>query len=173
MADNFNFNFEVNIEIPAGATETLIGACEEAFEIAAGELENRFLDALSSNVWTWDGVTRRGLTGTTATEKLQQIRDGKGYEVSSPRNIWDSGQLAGSMTSQQSKTTASWAWTADYAAAVHDGARIHPFGNKRVTVEIAARPWTKAVLFGRVNNYNGEIYNFTRHTRKYIKKLLN
>lgn len=174
MADNFKF--DIAIELPAGAEKELQRAAQQALKQVAAELDGRFADALSGSYWTWDnrygGKSKRGLSGSTVGERAKAW-NAASFNTPMQRSIVDSGELKQSGTFSLSKNRASWKWTADYAAAVHDGARIQPWGNKSAgAVTLPGRPWTDAVLIGGVGNYSGEKYEFTEELQRRIAKLL-
>lgn len=108
------------------------------------ELNAAFQDAIGSEVWAWPRETiRRGSLDSSG-------KRGSGYRVTSPRNIVDQGRLRQSNEYIVSGTLVLFKWTEPYAAAVHYGAEIHPWGDKtRPKVRLPARPWTDAVL-GRI-----------------------
>lgn len=140
--------FKVEIEIPKGALAELKKAAEEAFEEVATELDGRFQDAISDKAWPWPRPSKRGLGGGSLSEKARAWREAS-FNTNAPRSIVDSGELKQSRMFNVKGLQAEWAWTAEYAAAVHDGAMIHPWGNtKAAKVELPPRPWTTAVLKG-------------------------
>lgn len=169
MANN-NFKFKINVELPKGTAEALKRASEQAMKEVAAELTGRFDDAISSAVWPWDlGQSKRGLGGSTLGERAKAWKKAK-FNTGSPRSIVDSGDLKQSRTFSLKGLTAEWAWTAEYAAAVHEGARIHPWGDpKNGTIQMPARPWTEAVLKGGTGA-SIEVYDFTTELSKRIPK---
>jgi hypothetical protein len=117
-------------------------ASEKAAKAVFAELNGRFQDAMGAKVWQWPRVTMRGRT---------YRRDGsrsKGKPVGSPRNIVDSENLKGSNKGPKiSGLNVEYRWSTRYARAVHNGALIYPWGNKKAKkVLLPARPWTSAVL---------------------------
>lgn len=168
-----NFNFKVDVTFPQGASDRIIKGIEKAFRTCAAELDGRFDEAISGANWDWPRTTQRGLPGTSVGAKAKAHAQGKGNTVSSPRSIVDSGDLKGSKMMDIKGMSAEWTWSVEYAAAVHDGARIYPWGNKSAdTVELPARPWTNAVLEGGVTGYKGETYNFADEMQKKVGKFL-
>lgn len=131
---------KVNIDVAAKMQRS----AEAAAKIVFSELNSAFLDAMGSKVWEWPRTTiRKGAYKKDGTR-------GKGFVVTSPRNIVDLGTLRASNDFAISGTLCTFRFTAAYATAVHYGARIHPFGDKsRPLVDLPARPWMDAVL-GRV-----------------------
>lgn len=94
--------------------------------------------AVSSSTWQWNGKTTTRSNGSTA---------------SSPRDIVDTGRLKNSLkikeSFNQSGSKIGIAYSAPYAALVHYGGVVLPYGNKRAnTVIIPARPWISATLQG-------------------------
>ena len=176
MANEF-FRFDIEVELPKGAAQQLRKAAEQALKQTAAELDGRFTDAISGQYWTWDnrygGQSKRGLSGSTVGERAKQWKSAS-FNTARQRSIVDSGELKQSGTFNVSGLKASWKWTADYAAAVHDGARIQPWGNRSAgAVTLPGRPWTDAVLIGGVGNYSGQTYDITEELKKRITKLLN
>lgn len=129
-------------------------AAEEATKVVAFELNGAFQDALGSKVWSWPRVTIRKSSydrnGRRAfrTVEIDGVKQRvQGFPVSSPRNIVDRGTLRASNSFAVSGTLVTFRWAVGYATAVHDGARIYPFGDRsREQVLLPARPWTSAVL---------------------------
>ena len=124
-------------------------AAEQAMKIVMGELEAAFSQSFTAKAWDWPRETVRGLTGGTISEKLENLRKGKGFVVGSPRNLIDIGNpgLRGMTYKEQiSKYRWRFVWFAPYANLTHEGGWIRPWGNKNARVDIPARPWTSAVL---------------------------
>ena len=140
-----NFQFEINIELPKGAEKELIQAAEKALKTVGAELDGRFTDAISRAVWPWPFPSSNG----------------KG----SPRSIVDTGVLKNSKSYKLSGLTAEWVWSAEYAAAVHDGARLWNGAT------LPARPWTDAVLVGGTSA-KIEKYDFPTELSKRISDIL-
>lgn len=131
---------KVNLDV-AGRSNR---AVEAARKIVAAELNSAFQDALGSKVWNWPRPT---------------IRSG-GQDAGSPRNIVDTEILKASNSYSISGGVATFKWSVDYAAAVHYGANIYPWGDKsRPKVNLPARPWTSAVL-GTINIGGIEPYDY-------------
>lgn len=128
---------KLNLDVTAKMTR----AAEAATKVVAPELNAAFQAAIGAKVWSWPRETYRGAT---------YRRDGsrtKGYLVSSPRNIVDKGILKASNSLTITGTLCTFRWAVGYATAVHDGARIYPFGDRtKQQVLLPARPWTSAVL---------------------------
>lgn len=172
MAGKYGFGFSIKFTPPAGAEAILKAAAEKAFQQTAAELDGRFADAMTGANWEWPRESKRGVSGITVGEKAKNYAKKK-YNTRSPRSIVDSGDLAGSRVFTKGKVEASWIWSIDYAAAVHDGARIQPWGNKNAkTVELPARPWTDAVLIGGVGSFKGDVFPFTDEMAKRITNIL-
>jgi hypothetical protein len=118
-------------------------AAQRATEIVMGELFAAFQQSFTAQAWNWPRETKR----TVGT-------------VGSPRNIIDTGSLRQSGTWQMTGPyQATFKWSANYATAVHEGARIRPWGNRNAAlVQLPARPWTRAVL-GQENVSGIQTYN--------------
>jgi hypothetical protein len=116
-------------------------AVDQAARVVFPELNSAFQDALGSSVWSWPRVTiRQGSLKRDGTR-------GKGFAVGSPRNIVDRGLLRQSNGFRIAGNACTFSWSMPYATAVHDGAMIHPWGNRDIPrVLLPARPWTSAVL---------------------------
>lgn len=140
------FQFEINIEIPSGAAAAFSKAAQQALKQTAAELDGRFDDAISSKVWPWPFPDSNG--------------------KSSPRSIVDSGDLKQSKSYSLSGLEASWTWSINYAAAVHEGAKLW---NGAI---LPARPWTDAVLEGGTSA-KVPVYDFTGILSKRITDILN
>jgi hypothetical protein len=116
-------------------------AAERAASIVFPELNAAFMAAIGAEVWKWPRQTVR--SGSYRKDGTRT----EGIVVGSPRNIVDLGTLRASGYYTTSGTLATFKWPIVYATAVHYGARIHPWGNKRARlVDLPARPWTSAVL---------------------------
>lgn len=172
MAGKYGFGFSIEFTPPPGAQQTFEAAAQKAFQQTSAELDGRFADAITGRYWDWPRQSKRGVSGISVGEKAKNYARAK-YNTQSPRSIVDSGDLAASRVFSKGNLDAKWTWTASYSAAVHDGARIQPWGNKNArSVELPGRPWTDAVLIGGVGNYSGEVYPFTDEMAKRITNIL-
>ena len=101
----------------------LNGAVQEIVKNTFAELFGRYQASFNPSAWPWPRETQR--------------RVGK---VGTPRNIVDRGSLrqSGNYTFSDPYTMEA-RWSADYATAVHEGARL------RNGTILPARPWTDAV----------------------------
>jgi len=93
--------------------------------------------AVSSDTWAWPGTTIRGNGSTAGTA----------------RNIIDSGRLKKSLVISEkhlkTKTVLQIKYNTPYAALVHYGGVVLPYGNKNAnTVIVPARPWVQSTLTG-------------------------
>lgn len=165
-----DFKAKITVQLPANVEANLKKAAEQAMKEVAAELTGRFDDAISSAVWPWAlGQSKRGLSGSTVGERAKAWKAAS-FNTGSPRSIVDSGELKQSRTFQLKGLQAEWAWTADYAAAVHEGARIKPWGDPtNKTVTLPARPWTTAVLKGGTGA-NIEVYDYATELSRRIPK---
>ena len=124
-------------------------AAERATEIVMGELYAAFQQSFTAKAWDWpQDLPTRKLSGATLAEKARSYRDGEGVSGGSPRNLIDFGNLRQTGSWQmKGRYQATFTWSASYATAVHEGASIYPWGNRRARrVILPARPWTRAVL---------------------------
>lgn len=93
--------------------------------------------SVSSNIWAWPGSTIRG----------------NGSVAGTSRNIIDSGRLKDSLVISEkhlkTKTTLQIKYNTPYAALVHYGGAILPYGNRNAnTVVVPGRPWITNTLQG-------------------------
>ena len=166
-----NFQFTIEVDLPEGANDAITKAAALAFKEVSAELHGRFMDAMSQDVWVWPRQSKRGVGGSSLSDVARKYKKKK-FNTGSPRSIVDSGELKGSVNFSPGYRQANWAWTTSYAAAVHDGAWIQPWGNdKAEKVLLPARPWTEAVLFGHPH-YSGEVYPFSDRLAKSIERRL-
>ena len=88
----------------------------------AKEVEVALTSALRSSVWSWKGGSR---------------------------DIYDTGNLAGSASVEATSDSISVSYSAPYANIVHNGGYIQPYGNASARpVYLPARPWVTSVLYG-------------------------
>ena len=151
MANYFEGEMKIDVNLE-GLSQQFKAKAIKAFERVASELDGRYADAITNDYWDWPRDTKRGIGGPKATlrEKARAWKN-EDYDTGTPRDIKDSGGIKGSqnMELDSANFTCSWVWNTKYAAAVHEGARIYPWGNKkRSKVELPARPWTSAVTEG-------------------------
>ncbi|ACT65625.1 predicted protein [Cyanophage PSS2] len=149
MADFFEGEIKIDIDL-ASLSKIYEEKAKHSFAAVADELEGRFTDAISSAYWQWPGPSKRGVSGSTLGEKARSWSKSK-FNTGSPRSIVDSGDLKGSLRVDLNlnNLTCQFMWTTSYAAAVHEGAYIHPWGDKKnAKVHLPARPWTSAVING-------------------------
>ena len=113
----------VNAKVTGTFEQRAEQAAQKAARIVLAELFGRFQASLAASVWQWPRVSRR-TSGTAGTI----------------RNIIDTGNLRASGHFQYTgKFYALYSWSANYATAVHEGARLANGGL------LPARPWTAAV----------------------------
>lgn len=166
-----NVKVEITLEV-IDLNALVLQATEQAFVEITGELTARFDAAVAGQHWPWPDATPRwgssgGKTLKEVSENWNTYLTGSGLGTApkavagSPRSIVDSGDLAQSreFTLNRKALTAQWTWNVDYAAAVHNGAYIHPFGSKSKLIQLPARPWTTAVLEGGTVATGIPVYN--------------
>lgn len=160
----------VKFEITEDIAGELRKATEEAFAQVAGELTGRLDAAVSGEHWPWPRQTPRFGGSSSLADAAAQWKAAGGSGVGSPRSIVDSGNLKQSRDFQLDRATlkAEWNWNADYAAAVHEGAYINPFGNRNKIVQLPARPWTQAVIEGGTVATGIPVYPVAENLKKYI-----
>lgn len=176
-----NIRATVGFEVTSDIEGKLRLATEQAFAQVAGELTGRLDAAVSGDHWPWPDATprfggSRDLQSAADNWNTYLTGNGMGQRpksvAGSPRSIVDSGNLKQSRDFSLNRATlqAEWNWNADYAAAVHEGAYIHPFGNRNKIVQIPARPWTQAVIEGNTVATGIPVYPIAANLRKYIKQ---
>ena len=164
---------KISFEIQGDPSKALRKATELAFAAVAGELTGRFDDAISGEYWPWPRESKRFGGGSSLSDVARQWKQSS-FNVGSPRSIVDSGDLKQSREFElnRSALTAKWLWGVDYAAAVHEGSIINPFGDKSRSVRLPARPWTTAVLEGGTVAQGIEVYETEKRLEAYIQKFL-
>jgi phage gpG-like protein len=116
-------------------------ASQRAAERIAVDLKAALSDAMRSSVWS--------------------TPSGSG-------DIVDTGELLASGTVTVNKDGVTIAYDAPYAALVHFGGYINPFGNTRVRVYLPPRPWVESVLFG---GGPVEEFDFSRYYQEEFQKV--
>jgi hypothetical protein len=99
----------------------LQAAISRASQRIAADLKQALDDALRSNVWS----TRSGAA-----------------------DIYETGELLASGNVVINESGLTIAYDAPYAALVHFGGYIHPYGNTSAKVYLPPRPWVQSVLSG-------------------------
>lgn len=163
----------VTFKVQGNPNAVLQAAVEKAFMQATAELTGRFDAAISGNHWPWPRQSKRFGGGSSLSDVAKQWKMSS-FNTGSPRSIVDSGDLKQSrdFVLNKSGLVAKWNWGVDYAAAVHEGAYIHPFGDKSRSVQLPARPWTTAVLQGGTVAQGIEVYPLSENLKAYITKFL-
>ena len=175
----------LSIEVAGDPNSAMRVATEEAFSVIAAELTARFDSAISGAHWPWPDVTPRwgSRGGTSLKEAVTNwygwLYGGPGQRpvsiAGSPRSIVDSGDLKQSRNFELNRAalTATWTWNVEYAAAVHEGAYIHPFQNSDKIIQLPGRPWTTAVLEGGTNAVGIPVYDVTNRLQSLLAEHLN
>jgi hypothetical protein len=114
-------NFKVSTSSSLDLAQRLENAVNRASQRAAGDLKAALDAALKSSVWP----TLRGNA-----------------------DIYDTGELLASGSVTFSGDGLTVAYDAPYAALVHYGGYINPYGNTSSKVYLPPRPWVDAVLRG-------------------------
>lgn len=131
-------DLEDSIEAQAEAIREKI---KDAMKGVQADLKIALDDALQSSAWKW--------------------RSG------GARDIYDTGNLLKSGRVVLSGTKLSVSYTAPYAAIVHDGGYIFPYGNKKARpIYLPGRPWISATLYG-----GGPVprFNFNASLQRHLK----
>jgi len=102
----------------------------------SAQLREALNTAVESDIWNWP----------RDTERTYEI-------VGSPRDIIDTGRLRDSLVITekfgQKKSTITVKYTTPYAALMHYGGMVQPYGNRNAaTVSIPGRPWITATWEG-------------------------
>lgn len=177
-----NFVAAMNLELDPQANKKLHTIAQSAFAQVAGELTARFDAAISGNHWPWPDKTPRwggARDLETAMDNWNTYLTGNGggkkprAVAGSPRSIVDSGTLKQSreFSLNRAELKAYWNWSADYAAAVHEGAYINPFGNKNKIIQLPGRPWITAVMIGGTVAQGIPVYDVKAELRRTISRL--
>lgn len=104
-------------------------------EIIQTELTKALNDAMDASIWKWN-------PGVTTLRK-------NGDEVTSPRNIVDTGALKASFRINIKGNSVDFAYREPYSRLVHWGGYIQPYGNPKASkVYVPGRPWITSVLNG-------------------------
>ena len=147
----FNYSTKLSIPTPkltikkddtekmkAAMRKALVKGTQKGSTYVNQALRAALNNAMESSVWGWSGKVTMRMNGQTA---------------GTPRDIVDTGRLKNSLKIKESfaqtKTTFSISYSAPYAALVHYGGVIQPYGNSRAaTVILPGRPWVSATLNG-------------------------
>lgn len=130
---------------------------EQEIKVMASKLKGNYISSMRRATFATERLLN-GWLDEAVDKALYQwprvtIRQ-NGQSVSSPRNIVDTGRLKNSknLSSRFGKTFAevSIQYRAEYAAYVHWGAYIYPYGNtKRTRVYTPSRPWIIYAIAGK------------------------
>ena len=120
------FSAKTDNDIDAVDEEALLKEAQQEIDAAmadlAQEVEAALTSALKSAVWSWKGGARE---------------------------IYDSRELAGSVSVTVENDGISVSYSAPYANIVHNGGYIQPYGNASARpVYLPPRPWVTSVLYG-------------------------
>ena len=121
-----SFGVRVDKEIDAVDEEAILEEAQQQIDALmsqlAKEVEAALTRALKSSVWSWKGGAR---------------------------DIYDTGELAGSVSVTVENDGISVSYSAPYANIVHNGGYIQPYGNASARpVYLPPRPWVTSVLYG-------------------------
>jgi len=148
----FKFTEKINLNMPkfevseehvtdkkyiAKMRTTMVKGLQKATYYVSKDLALALDQNIGSDVWNWPRDTDRA----------------NGETVGSPRDIVDTGKLAASLELKESflktKSTIQIMYKAPYAALMHYGGAIRPYGNPNApTVIIPGRPWVEATING-------------------------
>lgn len=135
---SYGLSFDVNISRIPDIGPSITRLRDEFNRSLAIELRTALDEAISANVWGDDG----------------------------DNDLVDSGNLRDSLQIQVTSNGVMIDYTAEYAALVHYGGYILPYGNQNATrVYITGRPWVESVLYGTgpIPGYNfKELFNRTK-----------
>jgi hypothetical protein len=118
-----NFKFNINFDKNSADFSFFKRGIKLGNERVVPALREALDGAMSSSIWAWN-------SGGT-------------------RDIVDTGKLRDSLMIQSSTSGFNVSYGAPYAALVHYGGYIQPYGNANIDkVYIPARPWANSVLLG-------------------------
>ena len=141
----------INVKVTTGNFRARAAqAAEQATKAVMAELYGAFQQSFTAKAWAWPRQSERS----------------NGSMVGSPRNLIDTANLRQSGSWQMiGPYTARFTWSANYATAVHEGAMIYPWGNRKAQrVQLPPRPWTRAVL-GQENVSAVEPYDINQRLK--------
>lgn len=124
-------------------------AAQRAVQLCMGELSAAFQQSFTAKAWHWPrNIPTRKLRGATLAERFASYQRGEGIAPGNPRNIIDTANLRQTHSwMMNGPYEAIFKWSARYATAVHEGAHIYPWGNKKAKlVYLPPRPWCRATL---------------------------
>jgi len=118
-------------------------------------------EAMETPTWSWQGTTIRK----------------NGSIAKTPRDIVDSGKLKASkkLTTSFGSTQVKWTvrYTEPYAALVHYGGYIAPYGRSEGTAYVPGRPWIQLVFREDANEGDSDAYNFLSEMKDRMIEELN
>lgn len=116
------FDFSINLDKNSADFSFFKRGIELGTQRAVSALRDALDAAISSNVWSWPGGSR---------------------------DIVETGELRDSLNVSISSNGLSVEYGAPYAALMHYGGYIQPYGNLKIDkVYIPGRPWADSVLLG-------------------------
>lgn len=121
---SFGVKFKFNINLDKKSTDFSFfkRGIKLGNERVVPALRRALNEAMDNNIWSWSGGAR---------------------------DIVDTGQLRNSLNIQTSNAGFEIYYGAPYAALVHYGGYVQPYGNINISkVYIPARPWADSVLIG-------------------------
>lgn len=125
-----------------------VGSFQKATLKGEAQISYWLDEAMQESTWNWPGTTFRQ----------------NGEVVSSPRNIVDTGELINSkkLSTRFGVTQASYllTYTAPYAALVHWGGYISPYGRAGDQTYIPGRPWAQLIFREDANEGDSDAFNF-------------
>lgn len=128
-----------------------VSACQKATYGMQRDVGYWLNEAIEEATWSWPRATQR--------------KNGS-YVAPGLRNIVDTGNLKQSLkiATNFGKTQSSLVikYTAPYAALVHYGGYIRPYGNQNAkAVYLPARPWISNTLMGAADEGSSDLFDFT------------
>lgn len=106
-------------------------------------------------------------SGMIAIDLKSALDDAMRLPIWDGGDIIDTGELLSSGIVTFDNSGIKISYNSPYAAIVHYGGYIHPYGNRSVTVYMPPRPWLESVLFGGAGL---QPFNFARYYEQEIAK---
>lgn len=122
---------------PLAATSSLDGAIQFKLKsLPSSEILNKFQNAINR------------ASERIAVDLKSALDEAIRSPIWSGQDIVDSGQLLNSGTVTVGPNGVTVAYDAPYAALVHYGGYIHPYGKTSSRVYLPPRPWMESVIYG-------------------------
>lgn len=115
--------------------DLLDAGIQDGNQIIQTQLTKALDEAIEASIWKWT-------PGVTTKRK-------NGEQVTSPRNILDTGELKNSLRMNIKGNSINVAYRRPGSLITHYGGYIRPYGNKNAAkVYLPPRPWVRSVMYG-------------------------